>query len=180
MPKLETSKVQSSHRSRAQAFACCGRLSCLLQGRGKKPIFVPVSPEWISGACSRASGLDRFRSVWPPAHPGDLRASVLPALRSHDRPSEEERSATKGSADELVSLFFHPPLDSRFSLTSETSIAGNPVAREHHVTSAEPERMPAPLLTLEPRCPMVFRTESGSRHLPPVLEDFRFGGIPCH
>src|ERR1700674_3893773 len=98
MPKLETSMAQSSHRSRAQAFACCGKLPCLLQGRGKKPIFVPVSPEWISEACSRASGSDRFRFVWLSAHPEDFRASVPPALRSPERPCGEEGSATEGSA----------------------------------------------------------------------------------
>src|SRR6267378_3980870 len=37
-----------------------------------------------------------------------------------------------------------------------------------------------PDLTPSPRGPMVLRKESGSRTLPPALEDFRFGGIPCH
>ena len=56
----------------------------------------------------------------------------------------------------------------------------SPVACEHHVTSAGQGRRLAPPLTPASRCPMVFRTASGNRHLPPALEDFRFGGIPCH
>src|SRR6266849_6551139 len=43
-----------------------------------------------------------------------------------------------------------------------------------------PRASVASTLTLNPGCPMVLRKESGSRKLPPTLNDFRFGGIPCH
>lgn len=40
--------------------------------------------------------------------------------------------------------------------------------------------MPPQLLTPHSRCPTVLLLESGSRKFPPVPDDFRFGGLPCH